>query len=54
MGTKHMIYAMNMVKEDLKYDAAAVIPYVDGTNNQLEVAERIRSYVRNLIKVALG
>ncbi len=49
-----MIYAMNMVKEDLKYDAAAVIPYVDGTNNQLEVAERIRSYVRNLIKVALG
>ncbi len=33
---------------------AVVIPYVEGASNQLEVAERIRNYVRNLMKVVLG
>ncbi|WP_054843038.1 ParA family protein [Vulcanisaeta distributa] len=54
VGTKHIIYALNMVKENLRIDGvAAVIPYVEGANNQLEVAERIRSYARNLMKVVL-
>ena len=54
VGTKHVIYALNMVRESIKVsDVAAVIPYITGVNNQLEVAERIRSYVRNLMKIVL-
>ncbi len=55
VSTKYMVYAMNMVRENLRVEGmAAVIPYVEGTSNQLEVAERIRNYVRNLMKVVLG
>ena len=55
VGTKHVIYALNMVRESIKAgDVAAVIPYITGANNQLEVAERIRNYVRDLTKVVLG
>ena len=55
VGTKHVIYALNMVRENIKASGvAAVIPYITGANNQLDVAERIRSYVRDLTKVVLG
>ncbi|ADN50048.1 ParA family protein [Vulcanisaeta distributa] len=55
VGTKHMVYAMNMVRENLRVEGmTVVIPYVEGASNQLEVAERIRNYVRNLMKVVLG
>jgi len=51
---KHLIYAMNMVKEATRIDDVdAIIPYIEGAGNQLEVAERIRKYMSNLIKVAL-
>ncbi|WP_054854345.1 hypothetical protein [Vulcanisaeta distributa] len=55
VGVKHVIYALNMVKEGVKINnAAAVIPYVEGTSNQLEVAEKIRGgYIRDLMRVVL-
>ena len=53
-GAKPVIYAMNMVKESMKTnDVAAIIPYITGASNQLEVAERIRNYVKNLMKIVL-
>ncbi|WP_367834459.1 hypothetical protein [Vulcanisaeta sp. JCM 16159] len=43
-----------MARENLRIDGmAAVIPYVEGANNQLEVAERIRNYIKNLMRVVL-
>ncbi|ADY01706.1 hypothetical protein VMUT_1501 [Vulcanisaeta moutnovskia 768-28] len=54
VSVKYVIYAMNMVRESIKSsDTAAVIPYIEGANNQLEVADRIRNYVKNLIKAIL-
>jgi len=51
---KHLGYAMNMVRETIKTnDVSAIIPYIEGASNQLEVAEKIRKYINDLIKVVL-
>ncbi len=53
-GGKALIYALNMVREITKTsDVSAVIPYIENAGNQLEVAERIRKYIEDLMRVAL-
>lgn len=54
IGSKHVVYAMNMVKDAVNTDdVVAVIPYISNATNQLEVAERIRKYINDLMKVVL-